>query len=107
MSTQLKILSGTRSAHAPRLCDTCNSGVVRRGAAESDEQIYCTIIQREVRNRVVECNRYIDRTQPSLWDLRQIAWVLDTDKRQRIGFVRVQEWEQQHEDEDLLPSHLS
>lgn len=80
--------------------------VVRRGAAESDEQIYCTMIQREVRSRVVECNRYIDRSQPSLWDLRQIAWVLDVDKRQRIGFLPAREWEKQHENEDLLPSHL-
>ena len=107
MSTRLKVLSGTRSSHAPRLCDTCESGVVRRGAAESDEQIYCTIIKREVQSRVVECNRFIDRSQPSLWDLRQIAWVLEVDgRRQRIGFVRAQEWEKLHENEELVPSYL-
>ncbi len=107
MGTRLKVLNGTRSELAPRLCDTCQSGVVRRGAAESDEHIYCNFIRREVRMRVVECNAYSDRSQPSLWDLRQMAWVLDTDsKRQRIGFLRVQEWEKQHEDEELIPSHL-
>jgi hypothetical protein len=37
--------------------------------------------------------------------MRQIAWVLDTDpKRQRMGFIRANEWETKHEDEDLLPS---
>jgi len=107
MGTRLKVLNGTRSDQAPRLCDTCQSGVVRRGAAESDEHIYCNFIRREVRMRVVECNAYSDRSQPSLWDLRQMAWVLDTDsKRQQIGFLRVQEWEKQHEDEELIPSHL-
>ena len=107
MSTRLKVLKGTRSAHTPRLCDTCRSGVVRRGAADSDEQIYCTIVEREVRTRVVECNRYVDRTQPSLWDLRQIAWVLRTDnKRRAIGFVPAKEWERLNEDEELLPPHL-
>jgi len=107
MSTRLKVLQGTRSSHAPRLCDTCHSGVVRRGAAESDEQIYCTVTEREVRTRVVECSRYTDRTRPSLWDLRQIAWVLNVDsKRQRIGFVKAQEWEREHENEELLPGHL-
>lgn len=107
MNTRLKVLNGTRSLHAARLCDTCQSGVVRRGAADSDEQVYCTVIEREVRTRVVECNRYIDRTRPSLWEMRQIAWVLRTDhKRQQIGFVRAKEWERQHEDEELLPSHL-
>jgi hypothetical protein len=107
MSTRLKVLHGTRSSHAPRLCDTCHSGVVRRGAADSDEHVYCTIIEREVRTRVVECNRYTDRTQPSLWDLRQIAWILHADsKRQKMGFVRAKEWERENADEELLPSHL-
>ena len=107
MSTRLKVLDGTRSALAPRLCDTCQSGVVRRGAADSDEHIYCTFIRRKVRTRIVECNVYSDRSQPSLWELRQIAWVLDIDsRRQRIGFVRAKEWEKQHENEELIPSHL-
>ena len=107
MGTRLKVLNGTRSALAPRLCDTCQSGVVRRGAAESDEHVYCTFIRREVRTRIVECNVYTDRSQPSLWDLRQIAWVLDVDaKRQRMGFLRSLEWERDHEDEELIPSWL-
>ena len=107
MGTRLKVLNGTRSPEAPRLCDTCQSGVVRRGAAESDEHIYCRYIRREVRTRVVECSVYVDRSQPSLWDLRQIAWVLRTDsKRQKIGFLRAKEWEREHEGEELLPSHL-
>ncbi len=55
---------------------------------------------------VIECNRYVDRKQPSLWDMRQIAWVLDTDsKRQRIGFIRSREWAK-HGDEELLPSQF-
>lgn len=106
MSTRLKVLHGTRSAQAPRLCDTCHGGVVRRGAAESDEHVFCTIIEREVRTRVVECNRYDDRRQPSIWELRKIAWVLQFDsRRQPIGFVRAQEWQKQHTAEELLPTH--
>jgi Arc/MetJ-type ribon-helix-helix transcriptional regulator len=39
------------------------------------------------RERSWECNRQVDGTQPSLWGMRQIAQVLDTDsKRGRIGF---------------------
>ena len=107
MSTHLKIPSGTRSTQAPRLCDTCQSGVIRRGAAESDEHIYCAFIAREVRTRVVECNRYEDRTRPALWAMKQIAWVLRTDsKRQPLGFVRAADWERQHENENLLPPDL-
>ncbi len=107
MGTRLKVLQGTRSPHGPRLCDTCQCGLVRRGAAESDEHIYCTVTEREVRSRVMECSRYIDRSKPSLWDMQQIAWVLRTDsKRQKMGFIRAKEWEREHEDEELLPGHL-
>jgi len=107
MRTHLKVLHGTRSAGASRLCDTCQSGLVRRGAADSDEQVYCMVIERDVRTRIVECNRYVDRTLPSLWDMKQIAWVLRTDsKRRQIGFVRAKDWERLHEDEELLPSDL-
>ena len=107
MSTRLKVLSGTRSSHAPRLCDSCQSGVVRRGASESDEEVYCTITKRKTTMRVIECSRYVNCSQPSLWDMRQIAWVLQTDsKRQKIGFLRAKEWERKHEDEELLPTHL-
>jgi hypothetical protein len=104
MSTRLKVLGGTRSPGAPRLCDTCQSGVVRRGAPDSDEEIHCLITQHRLARAVVECNRYVDRSQPSLWDMRRIAWVLDTDsKRTRIGFVRAGEWETKHPDEELIP----
>lgn len=92
---------------SPRLCDTCQYGVVRRGAPESDEQIYCTYTKQHLARAVVECNRYIDRNLPSLWDMRQIAWVLDTDtRRQRIGFLRASEWERNNPDEELLPSQM-
>jgi hypothetical protein len=79
--------------------------VVRRGAPDSDEEIFCKVTEQRLARAVVECNRYVDRNQPSLWDMRQIAWVLDADsRRQRIGFIRSREWEAKHADEDLLPS---
>lgn len=107
MATRLKVLNGTRSLLAPRLCDSCEYGVVRKGASESDEHVFCNHIRRGVKIRVVECNQYQDRALPSLWDMRQIAWVLQTDsKRQKVGFMRAKEWERKYEDEELLPSHL-
>jgi hypothetical protein len=91
----------------PRLCDKCQHGLVRRGASESDERIYCNFMAQDIRTTVVECNRFEDRNAPSLWALREIAWVLKTDsKRQKVGFIRAKEWEKLHEDEELLPSHL-
>jgi hypothetical protein len=107
MSTRLKVLGGTRSPGAPRLCDTCQSGVVRRGAPESDEEIFCMVTEQRLARSVVECNRYVDRNQPSLWDMRRIAWILDADaRRSRIGFVHADDWESSHPEDDLLPTHL-
>jgi uncharacterized cysteine cluster protein YcgN (CxxCxxCC family) len=88
MSTRLKVLGGTRSPGAPRLCDTCQSGVITRVAPDSDEDIFCTVTERRLARAAVECNRYVDRNQPSLRDMRQIAWVPGTDSgRRRMGFM--------------------
>jgi hypothetical protein len=70
MATGLKVLNGTRSLHAPRLCDSCVSGVIRRGASESDEHVFCTATRRNVDIRVVECNIYRNRSHPPLWALK-------------------------------------
>jgi len=105
MSTRMKVVGGTRSLESPRLCDTCQYGVVTRGAPESDEEIYCMYTKQRLARAVVECNRFTDRNLPSLWEMRQIAWVLDTDsRRQRIGFIRARDWEVKNPEEDLIPS---
>ncbi|SRR5258708_32024214 len=79
---------GTRSFDSPRLCDTCESGVVIRGVAEGEEQVFCSLMERSVAMRVAECSQYHDKAQPSLWAMKDIAWTLDIDrKRQRIGFT--------------------
>lgn len=106
MPTGLKVLHGSRSAHAPRLCDTCTYGVVRRGASESEEHVFCQKIERGVRMRVVECNVYQNRNHPPLWAMKEIAWVLHTDtRRERIGFLKSIEWQRKHEDESIIPGH--
>ncbi len=107
MAAGLKVLNGTRSLHAPRLCDSCLSGVIRRGASESDEDVFCNEIRRNVKMRVVECNVYRNRSHTPLWAMKEIAWVLHGDsRRERIGFIKAKEWARKHEDEDLLPGHL-
>lgn len=107
MATGLKVLNGTRSLDAPRLCDSCSAGIIQRGARESDERVYCTRIRRSVQIRVVECSEYENKSHPPLWAMKEIAWVLQMDsRRERIGFIKAKEWERKHEDEDVLPGHL-
>ncbi|HYZ86292.1 MAG TPA: hypothetical protein VE621_17905 [Bryobacteraceae bacterium] len=103
-SLRVRIFHGTRSPDAPRLCDTCESGVVLRGASESDEHVFCNLLERRISTRVVECNRYVDRSAPSLWDMRQIAWILHSDANRRpIGFLTAKDWREETDEDDPLP----
>jgi len=44
------------------------------------------------------CSKYDDRRQPSLYDMRRMAWILRTDeKRNVVGFVSNQKWRQSKE----------
>lgn len=105
--TQIKVFQGTRSVEALRLCDSCSNGVVMRGPAESEERVYCMLMERKLEMRVTECNRYVDRAQPPLWAMKEIAWVLQSDsKRQKIGFVPAKEWRQRNENDNLLPAEF-
>jgi hypothetical protein len=105
--TKLKVFQGTRSVDARRLCDSCSNGVVMRGPAESEELVHCALMEKPIRMRVTECNRYIDGSRPSLWAMKEIAWVLQSDsKRQKIGFVTAKEWRKLNEDENLVPSEF-
>lgn len=105
--TKIKVFQGTRSVDAPRLCDTCSNGIVLRGPADSEELVYCSEMQQPVPMRVTECNRYIDRTRPPLWAMKEIAWVLQADsRRQKIGFVSAKEWRKLNNDEELVPGRF-
>jgi hypothetical protein len=102
-----KVFQGTRSVDAPRLCDSCSNGVVLRGAADSEEYVYCSLVEKTIGIRVTECNRYSDRGQAPLWAMKEIAWVLQVDsKRQKIGFMNAKEWQRMNEDESVVPGRL-
>lgn len=104
--TKIKVFQGTRSVDAPRLCDSCSSGVVLRGPADSEEYVHCSEMNKPVGMRVTECNRYVDRTHPPLWAMQEIAWVLQVDsKRQKMGFVSAKEWRRENRHEELVPGH--
>jgi len=102
-----KVFQGTRSVDAPRLCDSCSNGVVLRGPSDSEEYVYCSLVEKPIGIRVTECNRYTDRGHAPLWAMKEIAWVLQVDsKRQKIGFLSAKEWQRLNEDESVIPSHL-
>ena len=88
----IKVQDGTRN-DGKAICRTCQHGIVARGAADSNEFIHCGYIGRRITITVAECSKYVDSTTPSLNDMYNIAWILETSKNQRvIGFVSPQEW---------------
>jgi hypothetical protein len=63
-----------------------------RGAAESEEIVYCSYMERTVAISVVECNRYSSKADPTLEDMQRIATLLRSDmKRLNIGFGKSKE----------------
>jgi len=99
-----KVHNGTRPDGLHPLCYTCSRGTIMRGAAESREEIYCGSINEFIKTRVVECTGYQDKRLTDLWDMRQAAWILSTDKaKNKIGFAPYVKWKEEHKYEDLLP----
>ena len=82
------------------------NGVVLKGPADSEEYVYCSLVDKPIGIRVTECNRYTDRGLAPLWAMKEIAGVLQVDsKRQKIGFLSAKEWQRLNEDESVVPGH--
>lgn len=62
----------------PSLCETCSRAQITRGYLQSEMIVVCRATEPEFRVpfKVRECSNYNDRTRQSLYDMEQIAWVL-------------------------------
>lgn len=89
---RIKVVGGTPNHSTRSLCLTCRRATVVRGQSLSSEIIRCHALERIMDFPVTDCDSYDDRAQPSLWDLKEIAWALVTDRRNRIGFVPRKDW---------------
>jgi hypothetical protein len=82
----LKIHQGTGKLTGKSLCLSC-SHAHSYTDSRGDHSICTAARNYVVRGKVNECNLYTDAALPSLWDLRNIAWTLDTDKNtNKVGF---------------------
>jgi hypothetical protein len=88
-----KVHGGTISEHAPSLCASCRSCASVQGPRSSQLFQHCQQTGKRVLMVVTACSMYSDKSQPSLWDLEQIAWVLTTSPGRKIGFVSPMERE--------------
>ena len=95
-----KVYRGTPIHWRESLCRTCRYAWIRQGLAESDETIVCSAAPGQDATQITSvthlCSYYTDKRLPSLRDMREIAWVLTTDKkRNSIGFQSPVERRQQ------------
>ena len=80
--------------HGPSLCETCCNGHIARGYLLGEEVVVCTATtpDREMRFRVRECTNYLDKNRQSLYEMRQMAWLLaPRGPKRQAGFVHISE----------------
>lgn len=87
MKSGLKIRTAAPEGTSP-LCHTCKSGLVLRGAALSEEAIFCDYGSPlfAVPFRVRECSGYTDREQAPLYEMQDAAKVIEVTLARAAGF---------------------
>ena len=86
------VVGSTPHHNAPSLCFTCRRATVVKGHSLSREIIRCHALERTMEFSVRECDSNDVRSRPSLWDMKEVAWALVTDRRSHIRFVRRKDW---------------
>jgi len=74
-----------------------------QGQAESQRMLRCGWMNSRIMPfEAYECAVYDDKRQPALSDMKQIAWVLRTEKNGgTIGFCSAKEWREKWEREEI------
>ncbi len=99
----VKVKDGTRGSKS--LCTSCHYSHIIKGTSDSQELTICAKLNSwqggVVPFRIVDCNEYSDKAMPALSDMRQLAWVLSTDKQKKFGFQSPKDWRKSREDDGL------
>lgn len=84
----IKVKEGTPKFNTS-LCNSCRNAHIMR--YENNEVTLCDELhpaQNIITRPVTTCNRYDDNSRPSLYDMRQIAWTLETNADKKFtGFA--------------------
>lgn len=84
--SRIKVQGGTPRSDLKSLCLTCHSGGIIKGQ-NLEYMIHCWAFERPVTFPVAECSSYTDKRQPSLHDMKTVAWNVETrGKRGPAGF---------------------
>lgn len=87
----------------PSLCDSCRNAVIVEGIGLSERYVKCFSLEKLVTFKVMTCTQYDNKSQPSLYDMRQTAFYLMTNKgkvESKIGFVSASEYRKNRQADD-------
>ena len=72
------------------LCATCRHGTVIDFSAETAPDIvHCSQISERIRFPVYKCTDYDHKLSKDLWELKEEAWIIDTNSRSKfLGFAK-------------------
>jgi hypothetical protein len=71
-----------------------------KGDTLNDSVVFCNAVDARITFEVRDCNSYEDKRQPSIYDMKEAAWVLRTDAhRKKIGFVPYRKLEKEEQRE--------
>jgi len=86
------------------LCGSCRHATL----AETNNgkfMIECDWFSHLIQEPIAICSKHSDRRYPSLSDMRNTAWILQSDeKRKTIGFISNQQWRKSKNFRNDLPS---
>ena len=90
MSLKKGVRNGTISGQDSPLCNSCSNALIKRGAAESQREVFCNAIYptQRVKFEVFECNEYVKKSDPEMKRLEDIAWIIRANPKQKgtLGF---------------------
>ena len=79
------------------ICGSCRHGSLAE-SANGEFLVRCDYFGWRITGPMVTCSRFDDRRMPSFAEMRQTAWILQTDeKRKAIGFVSNRQWRKSRE----------
>ena len=107
--SQDSLVSITKPADGESLCRTCYWAHAQKGFRESEESSFCAFGTelRKVPFKVRDCTDYMNRTLPTRRQMEDIALIIPTEAKRKIGgfagmgFVTDSE-ETDSEEEDLI-----
>ena len=91
-ATVIKIQNGTDREDS-NLCGSCRYSHIYTEAARGEKTVLCRYDRPiQMRGPISACNKHSDKNRPSLDDMNEIAWQLQTNKGGRsLGFLSPEE----------------